>query len=192
MRASGSCASTRATSVSAGAGRRGRSTRERVFVPMSRPIPPSAPAPRDREQKFWDPEIQTMDPEQRRQLQDARVRDLFERIVTTPVPFFARKLADAGISDARDVSGVDDLDAIAVTTKQELRDSESEHPPVGDYRFTPIRDCVRLGTSTGTTGIPTLRMWTRHDLWVEYESAARHWWRNGWRPGTIVTHAHPA
>ena len=159
---------------------------------MNRPVPPSAPVPRDPAQKFWDPEMQTMDPERRRGIQDARVRELVERVLSTPVPLFQRKLEQAGITDARDVSGAADLDAIAVTTKQELRDSEAEHPPVGDYRFTPIRDCVRLGTSTGTTGIPTLRLWTRHDLWVEYESAARHWWRNGWRPGTIVTHAHPA
>lgn len=158
----------------------------------NRPVPPSAPAPRDPAQKFWDPEAQTMDPEQRRQMQDVRVRELLDRVLTVPVPHFARKLAVAGISDARDVTGVDDLDAIPVTTKQELRDSEAAHPPVGDYRFTEARECVRLGTSTGTTGIPTLRLWTRHDLWVEYESAARHWWRNGWRPGTIVTHAHPA
>jgi len=135
--------------------------------------------------------MQTMDRDERRKLQDERVRELLERVLATPVPLFARKLAIAGVTDARDVTGLDDLDAIPVTTKQELRDAEAAHPPEGDYRFTTIRECVRVGTSTGTTGVPTLRFWTRHDLWVECESAARHWWRNGWRPGTIVTHAHP-
>ena len=51
---------------------------------------------------------------------------------------------------------------------------------------------MRLGTSTGTTGQPTITVWTRRDLWIEYESGARNWWRMGYRPGTIVTHAHPA
>ena len=31
------------------------------------------PPPRDPEQKFWDPEVQTMDPEARRRLQDERL-----------------------------------------------------------------------------------------------------------------------
>ena len=76
--------------------------------------------------------------------------------------------------------------------KQELRDSEAAQPPIGDYRFTSLRECVRVGQSTGTTGTPTTMMWTRHDIWVEYESAARMYWRTGYRPGMLATHAHPA
>ena len=60
------------------------------------------------------------------------------------------------------------------------------------YRFTDPRQAVRLGTSTGTTGQPTITVWTRKDLWIEYESGARNWWRMGYRPGMIITHAHPA
>jgi len=149
------------------------------------------PAPRDPVQPFWDPPAQTMDPEQRRGLQDERLRDLVAATFERPVPFFARKLSVAHIEGARDMRGVDDLAAIPATVKQELRDSEQAHPPVGDYRYAGLADSVRMGTSTGTTGVPTIRLWTRHDLWVEYESAARHWWRNGWRPGMSITHAHP-
>ena len=107
-------------------------------------------------------------------------------------PLFGRKLAEAGITDADDITTSADIARIPLTRKQELRDSEAEHPPFGDYRFTDHRDCVRLGTSTGTTGTPTVALWTRKDIWIEYESAARNWWRTGWRPGQIVTHAHPA
>lgn len=149
------------------------------------------PAPRDPEQRFWDPDAQTMDSGKRRALQDQRVHDVVERALLSPVPFFARKLKDVGVTDPRDISTVEDLAGIPVTVKQELRDAEQAVPPVGDYRFTELSKCVRMGTSTGTTGIPTIRLWTRHDLWVEYESAARHWWRNGWRPGMSITHAHP-
>jgi phenylacetate-CoA ligase len=149
------------------------------------------PAPRDPSQPFWDPDAQTMDPAKRRALQDERVRQLVKRTLEQPVPFFARKLAEGGVTDGRDVTGVDDLQQIPTTVKQELRDAEQAVPPVGDYRYADLSQCVRMGQSTGTTGIPTIRLWTRHDLWVEYESAARHWWRNGWRPGMSVTHAHP-
>jgi phenylacetate-CoA ligase len=147
---------------------------------------------RDASAKFWDPERQTMDPEVRRRLQDERVRTLVERIVRRPVPLFLDKLRQAGISSEKDVSGVADLSRIPVVVKEELRRSESEHPPIGQYRFTAIKDCVRIVQSTGTTGTPTTMIFTRRDLGIEHESAARGYWRQGYRPGMIATHAHPA
>lgn len=150
------------------------------------------PEPRDPGQTFWDPKSQTMPRDELRALQDERLRAMVRRIFATPVPLFKRKLEAAGITGADDVAGVDDLVDIPLLVKQELRDSEAAHPPFGDYRFTDYRQCVRIGQSTGTTGTPTTTLWTRHDLWVEYESAARNWWRNGWRPGQVITHAHPA
>ena len=150
------------------------------------------PAPRDPAQKFWDPSLQTMDPSRRRELQDDRLRTMVRRIFDAPVPLFRRKLASAGISSPEAVTGLDDLNAIPLTVKEDLRSSEQACPPVGDYRFTPLTSCVRYGQSSGTTGTPTSMIWTRHDIWVEYESAARTWWRMGYRPGMSVTHAHPA
>jgi phenylacetate-CoA ligase len=150
------------------------------------------PAPRDPDQRFWDPEMQTIDPERRRALQDERVRVLVRGAFDAPAPLFVRKLEAAGVTSPDDVTGVDDLAGVPLTTKQDLRDSEAAVPPWGDYRFTPPRDCVRLGQSTGTTGTPTVTVWTRHDIWLEYESAARNWWRLGFRPGMSATHAHPA
>ena len=150
------------------------------------------PPPRDPAQEFWDPEIQTMDPEQLLGLQEQRLRELIRKVLEVPVPLFARKLDEAGIKSPQDIKSLDDLRHVPLTVKQDLRDSESDNPPWGDYRFTDPRKAVRLGTSTGTTGIPTISLWTRRDLWIEYESGARNWWRFGHRPGMIVTHAHPA
>jgi phenylacetate-CoA ligase len=150
------------------------------------------PPPRHPDQVFWDPDAQTMDRERLRTLQDERIRTMIRSVFEHPVPLLKQKLASAGINGPDDIKGVDDLAHVPLTVKQELRDSEAAAPPYGDYRFTDVRQCVRLGQSTGTTGTPTLMMWTRHDIWVEYESAARNWWRNGWRPGMVATHAHPA
>ncbi|MGH9188292.1 MAG: phenylacetate--CoA ligase family protein [Acidimicrobiales bacterium] len=150
------------------------------------------PEPRDPAQQLWDPIAQTMDRERLRALQADRLRSMVARTLDGAAPLFGRKLAAAGIGSPQDITDVDDVSGIPVTVKQDLRDAEAEHPPFGDYRFTQPRDCVRLGTSTGTTGTPTIAMWTRRDIWIEYESAARNWWRNGWRPGQVVTHAHPA
>jgi phenylacetate-CoA ligase len=150
------------------------------------------PPARDPNQPYWDAECQTMDRQQRRELQDERFRTMIATIFERPVPLFLRKLHAAGIDGPGDVTSIDDLSRIPTIVKQDLRDSEAEVPPWGDYRFTDPRACVRLGTSTGTTGQPTISVWTRKDLFIEYESAARHWWRMGNRPGMIATHAHPA
>jgi phenylacetate-CoA ligase len=150
------------------------------------------PAPRDPDQPFWEPELQTMPRERLAALQVERLQTLVGRALAGEAPLFTRKLAAAGVTSAADITSVDDLAQIPLTVKQDLRDAEAEHPPFGDYRFTDVTQCVRLGSSTGTTGTPTLTLWTRHDIWVEYESAARNWWRSGWRPGQIITHAHPA
>ncbi|HUC36163.1 MAG TPA: hypothetical protein VMR97_03470 [Acidimicrobiales bacterium] len=150
------------------------------------------PPPRDPGQKYWDPPAQTMDPARRRELQDERLRELVRKIFDVPVPLFRDKLVGAGITGPEDFSGTEDLTRVPLTVKQDLRDSEAEHPPFGNYRFTDVRAAVRIGTSTGTTGTPTISYWTRKDLWIEYESGSRAWWRYGYRPGMIITHAHPA
>src|SRR4051794_21139644 len=168
-----------------------RSSEGSLTMPTSGPER-LGPDPRPLDQPFWDPEMQTMSRDERRALQDERLREVVRRAFERPVPLFKRKLEEAGMSGPDDVKSVDDLVKIPTTVKDDLRRSEADAPPVGDYRFTDIRDCIRIGTSTGTTGMPTLMLWTRHDIWLEYESAARWWWRIGYRPGQNITHAHPA
>jgi phenylacetate-CoA ligase len=150
------------------------------------------PPPRDPAQTYWDPEAQTMHRDRLRALQNGRLGVLLRKIFDNPVPLFKDKLVAAGITSPEDVKTVDDLRHVPLTLKQDLRDSETEDPPFGRYRFTDARAAVRIGTSSGTTGTPTISLWTRRDLWIEYESSARTWWRFGYRPGMIVTHAHPA
>ena len=154
-------------------------------------IPPFELQPGD-DRPCYDMDVQTMPRDRLRELQDERVREMVRRVFDKPVPLFRRKLEAAGITNPDDVKTVTDLDTVPVTVKQELRDSEAEHPPVGDFRATDLRDNVKMGTSTGTTGTPTIALWTKHDLWVDCEAAARMFWSTGIRPGHIVTHAHPS
>lgn len=152
---------------------------------------PLAPVPRDPSARFWDPVAQTMGPGKRREIQVRGLRRVVERALQVPVPHFRRKLETAGLAGPQDIKSIKDLEFIPTTVKDELRESEADHPPVGDYRFTDLHDCVRIGTSTGTTGTPTVMLWTRHDIVVECDSAARTFWRRGYRPGMVATHAHP-
>ena len=143
------------------------------------------------ERRWYDPAIQTMPRERLRALQEERLARQLARVWSVPVPFFRRKLEAAGIRCAADVRGLDDLARVPTTVKAELRRSEEEHPPFGDYRGAPPSACVRLGASTGTSGTPTLILWTRRDLEVDHAASARGRWRWGLRPGMSLANAHP-
>jgi phenylacetate-CoA ligase len=139
---------------------------------------------------YYDAAIQTMPLEGVRRLQAERLGRQLDRIWSRPIPFFERKLEAAGLTRA-DLRGLDDLARIPTTRKSELRQSEEEHPPFGDYRGAPPSAAVRLGASTGTSGRPTLILWTRKDLEVDYAASARGRWRWGLRPGMSLANAHP-
>ena len=140
--------------------------------------------------RYYDAQIQTMPLDDVRRLQAERLARQLDRLWSSPVPFFRRKLEAAGLRRA-DLRGLDDLTLVPTTVKAELRQSEEEHPPFGDYRGAPASACVRLGASTGTSGRPTLILWTRRDLAVDYAASARGRWRWGLRPGMSLANAHP-
>jgi phenylacetate-CoA ligase len=139
---------------------------------------------------YYDPAVQTMPREQLCRLQAERLARQLDRVWSVPVPFFQRKIEGAGLRRS-DLRGLDDLPRIPTTLKAELRASEAEHPPFGDYRGAPLSACVRLGASTGTSGRPTLILWTRRDLEVDHQASARGRWRWGLRPGMSLANAHP-
>ena len=73
------------------------------------------PPPRDPEQQYWDPEIQTMDPEKLRGAPRAAPRQLVQKIFDNPVPLFPDKLAEAGIRSPEDIKSLDDLEHVPLT-----------------------------------------------------------------------------
>ena len=150
-----------------------------------------APPTTQTDRPYYDAEIQTMPLDQVRQLQFTRLQRQLERVWSVPVPFFQRKLQAAGVRAAGDIRNLDDLQRIPTTLKAELRKSEEDVPPFGDYRGAPVSAAVRLGASTGTSGRPTLILWTRKDLEVDYAASSRGRWRWGLRPGMSLANAHP-
>jgi len=142
------------------------------------------------DRRFFAPELQTLPAERIRELQDARLRKQIARIFARPIAFQKRRL-DAIGAGAGDIRTRDDLARIPTVTKDALRESEAAHPPFGDYRGADVSECVRLGASTGTSGAPTLILWTRNDLEVDYAASARGRWRWGLRPGMSLAQAHP-
>ncbi|MGH2783936.1 MAG: phenylacetate--CoA ligase family protein [Actinomycetota bacterium] len=135
---------------------------------------------------LWNPAIQTMPRDQLLALQAERLREAVAR--AAEMPFWKAKL-DAGGAAPDDVKTADDLLRIPRTVKDELRADQAANPPFGSYQSR--EGAVRMGTTTGTTGTPTMILWTRRDLEVEHEGAARMFWRYGTRPGQLVVHSHP-
>ena len=142
------------------------------------------------DRRFFAPEVQTLPREAIRALQEERLRSRIARIFDRPIPFQMRRL-DAIGAGREDVRTLQDLAKIPTVTKDALRESEVAHPPFGDYRGAAVSECVRLGASTGTSGAPTLILWTRKDLEVDYAASARGRWRWGLRPGMSLAQAHP-
>lgn len=143
------------------------------------------------EQALYDPEVQTMSRDALHALQEERVRRQIERVFAQPIPLFRRHLEAAGVADPRDVRTLEDLARIPTLNKNHLRASEAALPPFGDYRGSLPDSWVRIGQTTGSSGKPTLIVWTEHDLEVDYAASARARWRWGLRPGMKFAQAHP-
>ncbi|MFW5785083.1 MAG: phenylacetate--CoA ligase family protein [Chitinispirillaceae bacterium] len=111
---------------------------------------------------YWDKPAETMDRESLKKLQLARLKETVDSALKTP--FYKRRLSKAGISSANDIRTLDDLQKIPFTTKDDLREAY----PFG-LLATDRKECIRLHTSSGTTGIPTVIYHSREDIdnWTE-------------------------
>ncbi len=116
-------------------------------------------------------------------LQARRLRDMVSRVHHL-VPFYRERFREAGVSPA-DIVSVSDLARLPFTTKQDLRD----HYPFGLFAA-PLSQVVRIHSSSGTTGKPTVVGYTAHDLDVWKEVMARTFRMAGVGPGDVVHNAY--
>ncbi len=106
---------------------------------------------------YWEPEKECMDRESLEQLQLERLQSTLYR-VGTHVPFYRKKFDELKVN-FEDIKSQDDLRRLPFTTKQDLRDNY----PYGLFAV-PLRDVVRIHSSSGTTGLATVVGYTRNDL----------------------------
>ncbi len=132
---------------------------------------------------IWNDEFETLPREAMEALQLKRLRDLADRIAAT-VPFYRRKLADAGYRPG-DIRKREDLARLPFTTKEDLRDNY----PFGLFAV-PMERVVRIHASSGTTGKPTVVGYTRRDIDTWSELMARTLSCGGTTSGDIVHNAY--
>ncbi|MCK9595021.1 MAG: phenylacetate--CoA ligase [Candidatus Omnitrophica bacterium] len=106
---------------------------------------------------YWDKKIETLDRDALKKLQLKRLKEIVKYALKTP--FYKSRLKKAGISSSDDIKKWDDFKKIPFTTKDDLR----ECYPRG-LLAVDMDDVVRLHTSSGTTGVPTVIYHTRRDL----------------------------
>lgn len=115
---------------------------------------------------IWDEKIECMSREEMRELQGKRLVEMVDRVYHN-VPFYRKKMQDMGLAP-EDIKGIDDLEKLPFTTKQDLRDNY----PYGMFAV-PMSEVVRVHASSGTTGRPTVVGYTRRDIGMWSEVVAR-------------------
>lgn len=129
------------------------------------------------ESAYFQPEIETLSVSAIRDLQLKGLREMLQRCQQSE--FYRKRFREAGVSP-EDIRSLDDLRRLPFTTKEDLR----ENYPFG-LCCVPLRDCVRLHSSSGTTGNPTVVLHTRRDLDDWATAVARCLWMVGSRPDDV-------
>ena len=105
---------------------------------------------------FWDKKIETLKPVE---LQDLQLKRLKKTLgLVQHVDFYRKLLAGAGVKPSA-IKTLDDIQKIPFTKKQDLRDGY----PFGFFAV-PMKKIVRIHTTSGTTGKPTVVGYTQKDI----------------------------
>ena len=107
--------------------------------------------------------------------------------------FYRKKFAAAG-AEPGDIRSLADFARLPLMTKDEHRAAQAESldrfgDPFALLACAPRERIVRLSSTSGTTGMPTLYTHTAHDVAVINEMHARKYWRAGLRLGHVVLQA---
>jgi phenylacetate-CoA ligase len=118
------------------------------------------------QQQIWDPTYECMPREGLEQLQLERLQATLNRVYKN-VTCYRNKFNELGIVP-EDVSSLGDLANLPFTTKMDLR----VNYPYGMFAV-PLREVVRIHSSSGTTGKPTVVGYTKQDIKVWANLVAR-------------------
>ncbi|MBC7076558.1 MAG: phenylacetate--CoA ligase [Syntrophomonadaceae bacterium] len=114
----------------------------------------------------WDQEKECMSREQLEKLQLRRLKETVYKVYAF-VPAYKEKMDRAGIRPD-DIKTLEDLQKLPFTTKQDLRNNY----PFNLFAI-PLSDVVRIHSSSGTTGKPTVVGYSRNDIEIWAELMAR-------------------
>ena len=115
---------------------------------------------------FFSPEKETASREQITQWQTAGFLDAVKRVYEN-VPYYREKMEEKGVTPD-DIKDLSDLSKLPFLTKDDLREAY----PYG-LMARPLSDCVRIHSTSGTTGRRVVAFYTENDVRMWDECCAR-------------------
>lgn len=117
-------------------------------------------------ERYYQPEIECASQEQIRAWQDERLVKQVKNVYDN-VEYYRNKMKEKGVEPG-DIKSRDDLYKLPFLTKDDLREAY----PYG-LMARPLSDCVRIQSTSGTTGRRVVAFYTQHDLDLWEECCAR-------------------
>ncbi len=117
-------------------------------------------------QNYYQPEIETASREQIHQWQSERLVKQVKH-VWEHVPFYRKRMEEAGVTP-EDIQSADDLHKLPFLTKDDLKNCY----PYG-LLAKPLGECVRIQSTSGTTGKRVVAFYTQHDIDLWEQCCAR-------------------
>ncbi len=115
---------------------------------------------------YFQPEIECASQEQIKAWQDERLVKQVKHVYDN-VEFYRKRMDDMGVKP-EDIKGREDLHKLPFITKDDLRDQY----PYG-LLAKPLNECVRIHSTSGTTGRRVVAFYTQHDIDLWDECCAR-------------------
>ena len=115
---------------------------------------------------YYQPEIECASREQLKRWQSERLVAQVRRVWEN-VPYYRKKMEEKGVTP-EDIRGVEDLPKLPFLSKADLRDAY----PYG-LMGKPLKDCVRIHSTSGTTGKRVVAFYTQHDIDLWEDCCAR-------------------
>ena len=116
--------------------------------------------------KYFQPEIETMPVDQLKALQSERLVKQVKHVWDN-VPYYRAKMEEKGVTPD-DIKGIEDLYKLPFVTKDDLREAY----PYG-LLAKPLKDCVRIHSTSGTTGKRVVAFYTQNDIDLWDDCCAR-------------------
>ncbi|MDY6315428.1 MAG: phenylacetate--CoA ligase [Clostridia bacterium] len=117
-------------------------------------------------ERYYQPEIECASREKIQALQDERLAAQVKHVYEN-VPYYRKKMEDKGVTPD-DVKSTKDLYKLPFLSKADLRDEY----PFGMLAV-PLKDCVRIHSTSGTTGKRVVAFYTQHDIDLWDDCCAR-------------------
>ena len=117
-------------------------------------------------ERYYQPEIECASREQIRQWHSERLASQVQNVWDN-VPLYRERMKEAGLEPG-DIQSVDDLHKLPFITKEDLREAY----PYG-LLARPLEDCVRIQSTSGTTGKRVVAFYTQHDIDLWEDCCAR-------------------